>query len=69
MQVLRKKIVETLLTSVKAKNRLAYEFNVHSATIDRWLKNENPMLTIPSSLAAIADELKVTKDELLEDVA
>lgn len=65
MATIKKEIIETLKTNQKAKLRLAYEFNKHSVTIDRWLEDNNEMLTTKTALAAIGEELKLKENEIL----
>jgi hypothetical protein len=65
MQVIKREVLEKLSTNPKAKGRLAYEFAKHSVTIDRWIEENNAMLTTPTALNAISEELELDKAELL----
>lgn len=68
MQVLSKKILEAVKGSVKTRNRLAYDFNKVSKTIDSWIDSNSIMLTTPTALRAIREELSIPEtEEILEE--
>lgn len=66
MEKIKIEVIEQLKANTKAKNRLAYEFANHIMTIDRWIENNNPMLTTKTALNAISEELGIKEKDLLE---
>jgi hypothetical protein len=65
MSGIKQDIIERIQNSTKAKTRLAYEFAKHQSTIDRWLEENNLMLTTQTALKAISEELEVAESEIL----
>lgn len=64
---LTEKAIEAIKLDLKCRNRLAYEMNTHSATVDRWLeknKNDGP-LTTSTALRIISEETGIKESELL----
>lgn len=59
--------IEKLKSNRKCINRLAYEMDVHSGSVDRWIEaNENDgRLTTPTALSIISDETGISKSKLL----
>jgi hypothetical protein len=66
MQKVKPEVIEKLKGNVKALNRLAYEFNKHRTTVDRWVLDNNIILTTPMAVKAIAEELGIEVDQVLE---
>ena len=66
MVAIKPKIITRIMESQKTKNRLAYEFNNHIATINRWLESNDAMLTTRTALIAISEELELTEEEILQ---
>lgn len=64
----RQEILEKMNTR-QVKTRLAYEFNRDLRTIDRWIKDNDPMLTTPMCVRAVAEELSVPESEVLTEAA
>jgi hypothetical protein len=65
MSGIKQEVIERLKGSQKAKNRLAYEFNKHVATINRWIDTNDVMLTTKQALKAISEELELKEKEIL----
>lgn len=68
MFVLSKKTLFEVKNSIQCRNRLAYELEVGSKTIDRYIKNNDPVLTTETAQVAIKEELGLKKNaNILED--
>lgn len=68
MKVISKKILGAIKESQHTKNRLAYELNVTSRTIDNYIDGNSILLTSATALLAIREELKLDESvELLEE--
>jgi hypothetical protein len=65
MSGIKQEVLEKLKNSQKARARLAYEFNKHIATIDRWIDSNSLMLTTKQALLAISEELELKEKEIL----
>lgn len=64
---IRPDVLEQVKASSKAKNRLAYEFDVHSATITRWIESGDIMLTTAKAVRIISEELNLNATEILTE--
>ena len=51
---------------LRIRNRLAYEMNVTSKTIDVWLANDDSILTSRNVIAILSDETGLAEDELIQ---
>lgn len=67
MTKVKQEIIEQIKGSGKAKGRLAYVFAKSTDSIDRWLKNNDIMLTTPMAVKAIAEELEINESEILTE--
>lgn len=67
MQKVRPEVIKKLDGNVTALNRLAYEFAKHRTTIDRWVRNNDVMLTTAMGVKAIAEELDIPESEVLTE--
>jgi hypothetical protein len=65
MTTIKPEVIAKIQESQKAKNRLAYELNKHSVTIDRYLENNDEMLTTKTALLAISEELGISESEII----
>jgi hypothetical protein len=69
MKVLSKKILKAVKESKETRIRLGYEFNRVQKTIDNWIDANSPMLTTPTALIVIREELNIDDNEpILEEV-
>lgn len=50
---------------MRIRNRLAFEMDKSYATIERWLSNDDEMLTTAAALKIISEETGIEKDRLL----
>jgi hypothetical protein len=62
---IKPEVLNQLKSNSKAKARLSYEFNVHAATIVRWIDDANLMLTTAMALRVISEELNINESEIL----
>ena len=51
---------------LRIRNRLAYEINVTSKTIDIWLANNDSILTSRKVIAILAEETGLPAEELVQ---
>lgn len=51
---------------LRIRNRLAYELNVTSKTIDIWLANDDSILTSRNVIAILSNETGLPADELIQ---
>ena len=51
---------------LRIRNRLAYELNVTSKTIDVWLANDDSILTSRMAIDILSDETGLAEDELIQ---
>lgn len=65
MQKIKPEVLKKLAGNVKALNRLAYVFAKHRTTIDRWVANNDVILTTAAAVKAISEELGITEDSVL----
>lgn len=65
---IRQEVLEQIKASSKTRNRLAYEFDVHSATIMRWIDENNIMLTTAMALRIISEELNMQMSDILTEL-
>lgn len=65
MTTIKQNVKNLLDANMKAKARLAYEFARHTYTIDRWIEENNPILTTPQAVRAISEELLIPESEIL----
>lgn len=64
---LKATVLATLRRTKEAKNRLAFELNKSSYTIEKWIRNNDDNLTKAASLKIIREELGLTDSEILEE--
>lgn len=64
---IKKSILVSLKESIQARNRLGYTFEVAPRTIDRWIADNNPILTSVTAMKVIKEELGLTKSENILD--
>lgn len=64
---IKQEVIDQVKGSTKAKTRLAYEFNKHQSTIDRWLEENNIALTTPMAVKAISEETGTPESEILTE--
>lgn len=51
---------------LRIRNRLAYEMNVTSKTIDVWLANDDSILTSRMAIDILSQETGLNQDELIQ---
>lgn len=51
---------------LRIRNRLAYEINVTSKTIDIWLANDDSILTSRKVIAILSEETGLPAEELVQ---
>lgn len=51
---------------LRIRNRLAYELNVTSKTIDVWLANDDSILTSRMAIDILSQETGLNQDELIQ---
>lgn len=67
MITVKPEVIAQIQGNQKAKNRLAYELNKHSMTIDRYLEKNDEILTTKTATVAMSEELGIPESELLTD--
>lgn len=63
---IKTEVLEQLKKNVRLKAKLAYEFEKHGATINRWIENNDPMLTTVAALRIIKEETGLKKSDILD---
>lgn len=68
--MLTKKAIDKIKSKdgMKCRNRLAFEMNVNSRTVDRWVEVNSIMLTTAKALAIIESETGLKESQILEPV-
>lgn len=66
--MLTKTAIDEIMGSRRCRNRLAFLLNVHPRTIDKWLKENDIMLTTALALQIISEETGLKDTQILEPV-
>lgn len=64
---LKATVLATLRRTKEAKNRLAFELNLSSYTIEKWIRENDDSLTKAAAMKIIREELGLTDSEILEE--
>lgn len=64
---IKKDVLLRMLKNSDIRIGLVREFDISMFTADRWIKDNNKLLTTPSALKVIREELGLTDDQILEE--
>lgn len=67
MTSIKQEILDELAGNVQAKAKLSIVLNKHMFTVERYIKENNSLLTTQDSIKAIAEELGKTEQEILTE--
>ena len=63
---IRQIVLDEMKKNRRLINLLAINFDVHSGTVERWIKTNDIMLTTMSATNIIAEEMKLQLSEIVE---
>lgn len=69
MITIKKEVLENLKSNTQVKNRLAYDFIKTTRTIERWMEENDPMLTTAQALKTISEETGIPESDLISEAA